>query len=219
MIKGTNKYEKLAEPLRGIYTLETFAEKLRIDKTRAIYILHRLRKLGFVKTTYGAGKKRIYTISLKNKSKAKTPVQKINESVKKISFSYALAEPSNPNYIHGREPTYEESLIYAIKQKDTRYLIAALPLFRKITDWNLLYRMAKKENLLQEVAALYEVAKKTVRKIRRMPKSFINRTIKKTAKFKYIIEPLSSDDFKDIEKKWKVFIPLNLSDLEEYSND
>ena len=31
-----------------------------------------------------------------------------------------------------------------------------------------------------------------------------------------MIEHFSSDDFKDIEKKWKIYIPLNIADLEDY---
>lgn len=215
MIKGTNKYEKLAESLQGVYTLETFADRLKIDESKAVYVIHRLRKLGFVKTSYGAGKKRLYNISLRNKQKGISYAEKINEA--SPSVSYAVMS-YNSHYVHGREPTYEEALVYAIKQRDVRYLIASLALFRKISDWNLLYRLAKKENSIREVAALYEVAKKVVKKIKRMPKRFLHLAQKrKTNRFSYIVEPLSSDDFKNIEKKWKIYIPLNLSDLREYT--
>ena len=57
MIKGSNKYEKIAESLYGLYTLETLAERLKINKVKAVYVIHRLRKLGLVKTIYGAGNK------------------------------------------------------------------------------------------------------------------------------------------------------------------
>ena len=71
--------------------------------------------------------------------------------------------------------------------------------------------------MLTQVAALYEVSKKVVRKVKRMPKKFYNSAMKKKSrKFVYLIKPFSSDDFKEIEKKWKVYIPLNLSDLEDY---
>jgi hypothetical protein len=173
-----------------------------------------MRKLGFVKTSYGAGKKRIYRISMDNKQRGISYTDKINET--SPSASYALVS-SNPYYVHGRVPTYEESLIYAIKQKDVRYTIASLILFRKISDWSSLYKMAKKEKLLPQVVALYEIARKNVRKVRRMPKRFLTLAQKmKTNKFQYIVTHISSDDFKDVEKKWKVYIPLNRSDLEEY---
>ena len=122
----------------------------------------------------------------------------------------------NPHYVHGRILSYEEALIYAIKQRNVRHIIASLALFRKIDDWNLLYRLAKKENLVREVAALYEVSRKVVRKVRRMPKRFLQLAKKENKRFSYIIDGFLSDDFKDIEKKWKVYIPLNASDLEEY---
>lgn len=214
MIKGTNKYEKLAESLQGIYNLETFAERLKIDKSKAIYVIYRLRKLGFVKTSYGAGKKRLYNISLRNKQKGISYTEKINEA----SLNHAIqVVSSNPYYVYGRVPSYEEALIYAIKQKDVRYIIASLSLFRKISDWSLLYKLAKKEDLIKEVAALYEIARKVVRKVKKIPKRFLHQAQKrKTNQFSYIAGHLSSDDFKDTEKRWKVYIPLNRADLEEY---
>ncbi len=215
MMKGSDKYEKLAESLQGFYTLETLADRLKIDKSKAIYVIHRLRKLGFVKTSYGAGKKRLYNVSLRNKQGGVSYTTKINEA--SPSASYAIVS-SNPYYVHDRVPSYEETLIYAIKQRDVRYLIASLVLFRKISDWSLLYALAKKENLAREVVALYETARRIVKKVKRMPKRFLNLAQKKkTSQFHYIVDHLSSDDFKDIEKKWKIYIPLNRADLEEYT--
>src|SRR3989344_4227938 len=215
MMKGSDKYEKLAESLQGFYTLETLADRLKIDKSKAIYVIHRLRKLGFVKTSYGAGKKRLYNVSLRNKQGGVSYTTKINEASPRAS--YAIVS-SNPYYVHDRVPSYEETLIYAIKQRDVRYLIASLVLFRKISDWSLLYALAKKENLAREVVALYETARRIVKKVKRMPKRFLNLAQKKkTSQFHYIVDHLSSDDFKDIEKKWKIYIPLNRADLEEYT--
>ena len=214
MMKGSNKYEKLAESLQGIYTLETLADRLKIDRTKAIYIIHRLRKIGFVKTTYGAGKKRIYYISLRNKQRGVSYTEKINEVSQSASYAIVTSEPY---YVHDRVPSYEEALIYAIKQRDVRYIIASLVLFRKISDWSLLYKLAKKDDLIREIAVLYEVARKVIKKVRKMPKRFLNNAEKrKTNRFKYIVNGISSDDFKNIEKKWKIYIPLNLADLEEY---
>lgn len=214
MIKGYNKYERIAESLQGFYTLETLADRLNITPTKAVYVVHRLRKLGFVKTSYGAGKKRVYQISLKNKQKGISYAEKINEA---LSNPAIQVMESNSYYVYGRTPSYEEALIYAIKQKDVRYLIASLALFKKISNWSYLYKLAKKEGLLPQIVALYEIARKNVRKIRKMPRRFLNQTRKiKTRKIEYIIKPISSDDFKSVEKKWRVYIPLNQSDLEEY---
>jgi len=210
MIKGSNKYEKLAESLKGFETIETLCERLKINRAKAIYVIHRLRKLGYIKTFYGAGKMRTYRISLENKQKGITYTKIINK------FSPIQIVAWNPYYFHGKMPSYEETLIYAIKQRDIRYIIASLALFRKIKDWGLLYNLAKKEDLVNEVVALYEVARRAVRKVRKMPKRFINLARKNTKRFRYIIRHFSSDDFKDIEKKWKIYIPLNIADLEDY---
>ena len=159
MIKGYNKYEELAEYLHGFYTLQTLADRLKVSRTKAIYVIHRLRKLGFVKTTYGAGNKRLYNISLRNKQKGISYTEIINNSVR--SPGLKLMESSSTYYVHYRTPSHEEALIYAIKQGNVRYIIASLTLFKKITDWGLLYNLAKKENLLGEVCALYDIARKT----------------------------------------------------------
>ena len=210
MIRGSNKYIAMAKLIEGVYTIETLCERLNINRKKAIYVIHRLRKLGLVETIYGAGKRRTYFIS---------PVSQTGVSYTQIinKVSPIKLASSNPYYTHGRTPSYEETLIYALKQNDIRYLIASLSLFKKITKWSYLYNLAKKENLVVEIAALYDIAKKNVKKIRKMPIKFINQANKKKSKkFKYIIKSLSSRDFKDIEKKWKIYIPLNYIDLEDY---
>jgi len=215
MIKRSNKYEKLAEYLQGIYTLKTLADRLKIDKSKAIYVIHRLRKLGYVKTSYGAGNNRIYYIFLRNKQKGIRYTDRINEAAPNPAIRIASTDSY---YIHDRVPSYEEALIYAIKQDSVRYIIASLSIFRKITDWSLLYKLAKKEDLVGKVAALYEIARKVIRKVRKIPKRFLTLAEKrKTNQFHYIVQGISSDDFKDVEKKWKVYIPLNRADLEEYA--
>ena len=100
MIKGYNKYEKMSESLYGLYTLETLAERLKVDKVKAIYVIHRLRKLGLVKTTYGTGNKRLYNISLKNKQKRISYTEIINNSAP--SPGLKLMEPSGAYYIYNR---------------------------------------------------------------------------------------------------------------------
>ena len=89
-------------------------------------------------------------------------------------------------------------------------------LFKKINNWNLLYNLAKKENLEREVGALYDVARLVI-KTRKMPKRFLNLSLpEKNDKYKYLKEGFKSASFQNIEKKWKVYIPLNIGDLEEY---
>jgi len=67
---------------------------------------------------------------------------------------------------------------------------------------------------------LYEVSKIVVKKVKRMPKRFYNLALqKKSDSYIYIIKGLNSSDFKEIEKKWKVYIPLNREDLGDYKHD
>ena len=77
--------------------------------------------------------------------------------------------------------------------------------------------MARKENLVRQIAALYDVSRLFVKKVRKMPKRFgtLAKPKQKDA-FVHIIRPFSSNDFKTIERRWKVYIPLNRADLEEY---
>lgn len=215
MIKGTNKYKALVESLQGYYTVQTLAERLKIERTKAIYVIHRLRKLGVVKTTYGADKKRGYYISLRNKQKGVTYLEEFNENMPNAAFKIGNDE----NYfVHGRKLRAEELLIYALKKNKIRYIISALFLFRKIEDWSFLYKLAKKENLLRQISALYMVACIFVKKVRRMPKRFRKLVSpKKNEKYAYIVSPYNSDDFKDIERKCKIYIPLNRADLQEYT--
>lgn len=205
------KHEKLAEDLEGLQTVESIKNRFGIDRARAIYLIHRLREKGYVKTFYLNNKKRMYSISILNQQKGISYTEFINKSspIKLAEFNFY--------FVHGREPSPEEALIYALKRKTIRYVIASLSLFRKIKDWHFLYKLAKKENLVRQIAALYEVARLYVKKIRRIPKRFYNLARpKKGDSYLYIIERFSSDDFKDIEKKWRVYIPLNRADLREY---
>ncbi len=215
MIKGYNKYVGLVDSLHGFYTLETLADRLKINRTRAIYVIHRLRKLGYVKTSYGAGNRRLYSISLMNKQNRTSYLEEFNKNMPNPS----LRIRDDENYfVYGRKLKVEEELIYALNKKRIRYVISCLFLFRKIEDWHLLYNMAKKENLSRQISALYDVARIFIRKVRRMPERFRRLTIpKKNDKYIFIVDGFSSDDFKEIERKWKVYIPLNRDDLEEYN--
>ena len=40
---------------------------------------------------------------------------------------------------------------------------------------------------------------------------------KKNYEWRYVISGLKSDDFKEIEERWKVYLPFNKKDLEEYA--
>lgn len=212
----TAKLMKVAQELEGIYTVDTLCKRLDIGRTRAIYLIHRLRKVGMIKTTYVAGNKRLYFISISNKLKGISFTDKINEATTNQGIHLSGA---NIHFIHGREPSYEEALVYALKQDSVRYIIASLGLFRKIKDWSSLYSLARKEenSFVRKIAALYDVSRLFVKKVRKMPKRFVNLAMKeKDNGWVYVIDKLYSRDFENIEKRWKVHIPLNWGDLEEY---
>ena len=54
---------EIAKKLEGINTLEMVREKLNVQKSTAIKMLSLLRKEGFVETSGGGKKPRLYTIS------------------------------------------------------------------------------------------------------------------------------------------------------------
>ena len=202
--------EELLERIEGIQTIKSIKKILQVNEKRAIYLVSRLRKKGYVKTTQDNDNVRVYKISRKNLIPGKSYAEVINENA-------PLGVYISKDYkIHGKKPSLEETLIYAIKTKEIRTIIASLSLFKKINNWTLLYKLAKKDSLARQTGALYDVSR-TIIKTRKMTKRFRNLSLpKKTDKFQYIIEKFKSENFQDIEKKWKVFIPLNKADLEEY---
>lgn len=209
-MKKMNTLE-LARELEGIGTIKSIQNRLNANRAGAIYLIYRLRKLGFVKTLYQRNKTRVYKISPEYALGGTDYIEIINK------YSPIKLARFDIHQIYGRKVSIEETLIYAITKREVRYIIACLSLFRKIKDWGFLYQMAKKEGIVREVAALYDISRLFVAKVRRMPKRIRNlATPNKNEKYKYIIDGFDSRDFKDIENKWKVYIPLNYSDLREY---
>lgn len=205
---------ELAQKLRGFNTLKMIESALNIGRTRAIYLVHRLRKKGFIETKYNSDKTRVYHISPKNALGGTNYTEIINK------YSPMKLMVSDVHQIYGREPSIEETLIYSINRRDVRDIIASLALFRKVNDWSELYKRAKKENLVREVAALYDVARIVLPKLKRMPQRFKTlATPKKSDKFRYIVNGLDSLHFKKIEEKWKIYIPLNWDDLADYRGE
>lgn len=201
---------ELSQKLKGYCTVKSLMENLRINRARAIYLIHKLRKQGYVKTYKNSNQTRFYFISPQNALNETSYLDILNENTPiKMGALYK-------SMIYGEEPTLEETLIFCLKNNEIRYIISGIALFKKV-DWSKLYKLAKKENLVVEIAALYEVARKIFPKLRKMPKRYLNLAKKKIPRnYRYIVEHSSSDDFKEIEDKWKIYIPLNLADLEEY---
>ena len=96
------------------------------------------------------------------------------------------------------------------------FILASLALFKRINNWTKLYRLAKENHIEKQVGALYDLTREII-KVRKMKVRFRNNSLpKKENKFEYIIPKLKSKDFKKIEKLWKVYLPFNKEDLEEY---
>ncbi len=213
MITKKNIFE-LAQKLRGLNTLKMIEIALNVNRTRAIYIVYKLRKEGFVETKYNSDKTRVYHISPQNALGGTSYVEIINK------YSPLKLMVSDVHQIYGREPSIEETLIYTINRRTVRHIIASLALFRKVKNWSDLYERAKNENLVREVVALYEISRIVIPKLKRMPQRFKTlATPKKSDKFRYIINGLSSIHFKKIEEIWKVYIPLNWDDLADYRGE
>src|SRR3989344_6146889 len=119
------KKRELLEKLAGLQTIESAMDILKADKRMAIYYICRLRKEGYVKTKRQSNNRRVYNISLDNKLRGKSYYDIIN--------LYSPIKISSPVIykIYGKEPSLEETLIYAIKTKSLRTILASLALFKK----------------------------------------------------------------------------------------
>ena len=202
--------KEVLQKLSGIQTIESVMDILNVNKKMAIYYLHRLRKEGYVKTRRQSNNRRVYTISIENKLGGKSYYDLINQ--------YSPVKISTPvtHRIYGKEPSREETLVYAIKTKSLRTILASLALFKKINNWAELYRLAKENHLERQVGALYDLARKII-KVRRMSKRFKRSAQPKGEDtFAEIIPGLKSKDFRKIENHWRVYLPFNQGDLEEY---
>ncbi len=199
----------LLNKTKGIHTIESIMDILKLPKDKAIFQIHKLRKQGYVKTKRLSNNKRVYNISEENKLRG----IKYEEIINKYS-PIKLTIPKD-YYVYRKKITLEETLIYAIKTQNIRTILASLTLFKRITNWKLLYSLAKENSIKQQVGALYDLAR-TIMKTRKMTKTFLKNALPKSNKYEYIIPNLQSTDFKTIEKKWKVYLPFNKQDLEDY---
>mgnify|MGYP001558199502 CR=1 FL=1 len=200
----------LLKKLEGVQTIDSASSLLRTNKDKTIYCLYRLRKEGYVKTKRLSNNKRVYNISFENKLKGTSYFEIINK--------YSPVKIATPiTYkIYGKNPSLEETLVYAIKTGSLRTILASLALFKKITNWSELYQLAKKNKIERQIGALYDLAKKIMR-VRRMPDRFRNNALpKKEFNFEFTIHGLMSKDFKGIEEIWKIYLPFNRTDLSDY---
>lgn len=200
----------LTKKLGGIYTLELIMTTLNIDRSTAMNYISKLRRQGYVKTKRTSSGKRIYTISKQNRIGGKSYYEALNQ-ISPIKLS-----ESETYKVYGRKITYEETLVYAVKTEKLRVVLASLALFKQIHNWTLLAELARKNGVQRQVCALYDLAR-SIMKVRRMSRKFLNYCFPKLDdKYIYIIPNLRSKDFAEIQQKWKVYLPFNKGDLQEY---
>ena len=117
------KYEPIIKVIEGTQTIDNVQKKLKIDRAKAIYLLHRLRKLGYVRTKYLPNKKRIYSISPLNKQKGVSYLEAFNNNMPNASFKINDKEDY---FIHGKTIRAEDLLIYALKKRNKTLGLATL---------------------------------------------------------------------------------------------
>ncbi|MBI2452474.1 hypothetical protein HYV50_05390 [Candidatus Pacearchaeota archaeon] len=206
-MRNKTDISEIVRKLEGMSTIETAARVLNVSTRTAINIISKLRKGGYVEYYSAGRKKRIYRIGiLKSKFKGNPGLY---ETVNKYS-KIKLQEPYH-HFIHGRKLSIEEALVLAVNSGNFRLVLASLNLFSHVKNWRLLNNLAKKYTLQRNIGALYEVTKKII-KVRRMDERTRKSLFQGNGR-KYIIEGLKSNDFKDLERKWRVKIPLNFNDL------
>ncbi|MBI4176234.1 MAG: hypothetical protein HY518_03450 [Candidatus Aenigmarchaeota archaeon] len=202
--------KELLKMLEGIQTIGSIMDMLKANRQRAIYVIYRLRKAGYVRTVKTHAQQRVYHISFENSQPGTGYYDIINRN------SPVRIVAPNVYKIYGREVSLEETVIFAIKTGSLRTVLASLSLFKKISDWPLLYRLAKENHAERKAGALYELSRKILR-TRRMDGRIKRLMLPGSGdKYQYIIDGLrtSEKEFKGIERKWKVYIPFNRSDLE-----
>ena len=202
--------KELAAKLAGMQTAESAARALNIRKKTMINYISKLRKLGLVETTRGAGKKRLYRIYATRQPKKGTGLYAFISKNSKVKVI-----PRQEVYVYN-ELSIEKAIVKAIESRDFRIVLAALGLFSKVTNWPDLNKLAKKAHMQRKIGALYELAKKVMR-VRHIDRRTLNSLQTGKDCGRYIILNLKSKDFKSLEKRWKVYIPFNLKDLEEYA--
>ncbi len=203
--------EELLKRLEGVHTLQSVILVLGVKRQQAAYYIHRLRKAGYVKTARSSNGNRIYSISFENKLGG-TSYEELLNKISPIKLAVGVI-----HRFYGKTPTPEEILVYAVKRGSLRTILAALALFKKEIDWDVLYRVSKGSRCERQIGALYDLAR-TVMRTRRMSGRFRTLSLpKKDHAFRYMIPGVKSNDFKEIENRWRVYLPFNRLDLEAYT--
>jgi len=200
---------EIARKLEGLQTVSSISKILNIKKRTSINYIWQLRKKGYLTTSYGKRKIRLYKInSLSKKTNGYNFYELLNKYSKIKLFT------KEDYIIHSaKKPSVEEILARGIASKEFRVVLSSLGLFNKIKNWSIFKFFANKYNIKKKVGALYDVARSIMR-VKRMDKRIRKSLF--SGKGGYIIPKIKTRDFKDVEKLWNVFIPFNKQDLEVY---
>lgn len=200
-------FNKLAKKIEGYRTIFSISRILRVNQKTAMNYISELRKKGLVETTYSSNKIRRYNIRTVKHPKVGFPG--IYDIVNK--YSKVKLVPRYEIKVHDHKISIEEAIIRSIKSQEFRLILASLGLFNHVNNWTVLHKLAKKENIERKIGALYELTRKIIR-VRKIDKKILKSLMKK-GNYLYIIKNFKSKDFKDIERKWKVYLPFNKADL------
>jgi len=191
------------QQIEGLQTVETVADELRISKQGALNLLCRLKKEGHVTVKGGGKQPRIYRITVTKQRKRDLGMFDIINR-----YSPMKIQPKYDHQVHG---TYnvEDAIVDAVRTRSFRILLASLRLFTHVKDWKRLYRISKAKDLWQEVGAMYNIARRFFR-VRAMPRRYQKNGF---ARYKYLIRPYRTEEFRSIERHWKTYIPFNKNDI------
>lgn len=198
-----NHSNELLRKLEGLHTVETVAATLTIQRQSALNLLSQLKKQEYVTIRGGGRRKRLYKI---------TPYKQLLrhpgmfDILNKYSPNFKL-QPWYDHQVHGPYGP-EEALIDALQTESFRAILASTRLFRHITDWPKLYRLAKEKGCWQKVGALYDVARLFFR-VRKMPKKYHRPFFSKWIR----LTQLKKINFPMISRQWKVYLPFNEKDM------
>lgn len=194
--------------LEGLHTLNTASKVLGYSKQSTLNLLSKLKKLQYVTVSGGGRQVRFYRVTMRKQRPRKEGMFDI---LNKYNKNFKL----NPWYDHQVHGTYgvEEAIVDAVKTRSFRAVLATLKLFNHVKDFKRLYALAKKEDLWQQVGALYDVAKLHFR-VRKMPIRYYNQSFKR---WRSITKLKNRNNFPEIEKRWHVHIPMNKNDVLEVS--
>ncbi len=203
--------QSIINKIGKIGSLEDIQKKLNVKRATAINYIHLLRKDGFVKTIYKKNRTRLYILKRVTK-----PIIG-NDSFYDIINRYSpMKIGTRHNYrIIGRKINVEEAIVRAIETKHPKVILASLALFNHVKNWPLLLKFAKQYDVRRKVGILYELTRRYMR-IKKIPKKTLKALLKAKNEPKFIADNFKSRDFKDLEKKWKIFLPFNKIDIMEY---